>query len=84
MIQNNYFLDNSDLMLHFEEVIPWTEIITQYEGDFEDYKKFQETNDEKFSHAPSDMDSALEYYKEILTSTGSIAGKSIVKCFRNG
>ncbi|MCP5497357.1 MAG: acyl-CoA dehydrogenase family protein [Leptospiraceae bacterium] len=79
MIQNNYFLDNSDLMLHFEEVIPWTEIITQYEGDFEDYKKFQETNDEKFSHAPSDMDSALEYYKEILTSTGSIAGKSIAQ-----
>lgn len=79
MIQNNYFSDNSDLMLHFENFIPWKNVIEEYENGFDDYKKYQESEDERFVHAPYDVESAKEYYREILESTGSIAGKSIAQ-----
>ncbi len=77
MIISNYYNDNEDLKLHFEYLIDWENIIKEYEGDFEDAKKYKETLDERFSMAPDSIESAKDYYKTLLESYGEIAGKEI-------
>lgn len=77
MITGNYFQDNEDLKLQFEYLIDWEEIVNQYENDFEDAKKYQETNDERFAMAPDSLEAAKEYYRTILDSYGELAGKEL-------
>lgn len=77
MITGNFYKDNEDLQLHVEYLIDWESIIKQYEGDFEDAKRYQETQDERFSMAPDNIDFAKDYYKTLLESFGEIAGKEI-------
>lgn len=77
MITGNFFSDNEDLQLHFEYLIDWDEIVQQYENNFEDAKKYQETQDERFAMAPDSLESAKEYYRTLLESFGEIAGKEI-------
>ncbi|TGL75758.1 acyl-CoA dehydrogenase family protein, partial [Leptospira yasudae] len=64
MIQNNYFSDTQDIQDHFEHILPWTEIILDYEGDFSDSSDGGPTN-------PSE---AKEYYKTVLETVGDLAG----------
>ncbi|HNF14201.1 MAG TPA: acyl-CoA dehydrogenase family protein [Leptospiraceae bacterium] len=76
MIKNNYFSDNPDIMLHFESIINWAETVRAYEGDFEDYKKYQ-SGDERFALAVQNTEEAVNYYREILNSAGDIAGRTL-------
>lgn len=77
MITSNYFQDNDDLQLQFSYLIDWDEIIEKYENNFEDAKKYQETNDERFAMAPDSVESAIEYYRTILDSYGELTGKEL-------
>lgn len=77
MIQSNYFGDNADLQQHYNEIVDWPEIISLYENEFSDAKKFQTTKNPRLEMAPSSIDEAREYYHEILQSTGEIAGKHV-------
>ncbi|EPG66202.1 acyl-CoA dehydrogenase family protein [Leptospira wolffii] len=74
MIQGNYFQDNSDLQTHFEHLIDWEELVSAYEGNFEDAAKYQKTKDEKYAYAPSNTSEAKEYYRSITDSLGEIMG----------
>lgn len=74
MITNNYFKDNQDLMLHFDHLIEWNEIIDQYEHGFIDAIKYAETKDEKFAFAPGTHDEAVEYYRSVLDPLGDLMG----------
>ncbi|EMJ60029.1 acyl-CoA dehydrogenase family protein [Leptospira sp. P2653] len=64
MIQNNYFSDNQDIQNHFEHILPWTEIILDYENEFPDPSDGGPTN-------PSET---KEYYKTLLNTVGDLAG----------
>ncbi|PKA03280.1 acyl-CoA dehydrogenase family protein, partial [Leptospira ellisii] len=77
MIENNYFLENSDLAENFRSIVDWKEIIDGFEGDFHDHKEYQKNGREELSMAPGSYEDALEYYKSILESGGDIAGKQI-------
>ncbi len=77
MIQSNYFTDNEDIQLQFQEIVDWNEVVNTYEGGFEDAKKYKETGDEKYSMAPSTKEEAMEYYKSVLDSLGEISGIEI-------
>ncbi|MCB1192629.1 MAG: acyl-CoA dehydrogenase family protein [Leptospiraceae bacterium] len=79
MIKNNYFTDNEDLMLHFDTLIDFQEIINEYEQDFRDAKKYEETSDERYAMAPHDEEAAREYYREVLTNVGDIAGNHVAQ-----
>lgn len=74
MIQGNYFQDNEDLLLHFDTLIEWEEIVRAYEGNFGDAAKYKETGNEKYAYAPSSVAEAKEYYRSILDSLGEIMG----------
>ncbi len=77
MITGNYFQDNEDLKLQFEYLIDWEEIVEQYENNFEDAKKYQETQKEEYAMAPDSLDSARDYYRTVLDSFGEISGNEI-------
>ncbi|MCB1302949.1 MAG: acyl-CoA dehydrogenase family protein [Leptospiraceae bacterium] len=77
MIEGNYFTDNEDLLLHFESIVPWGEVVEAFEGDFADARRYQASGDERFAMAPSNMAEALEFYRSILESAGEFAGKKI-------
>ena len=64
-------------MLHFNELIDWQEAVFEYEGDFLDAKKYQETGAAEFEMAPSSIQEAVEYYKETLDLIGDIAGNDV-------
>lgn len=74
MIQGNYFKDNEDLMLQFNSILDWKEIVAAYERGFEDAKTYEKTKDERFANAPADVKSAVEYYESILEATGDLMG----------
>ncbi len=64
MLQNNYFSDTQDIQDHFEHILPWTEIILDYENEF------SETSD----GGPTNPSEAKEYYKTVLQTVGDLAG----------
>ena len=77
MLSGNYYQDNPDLQAHVEHFIDWDEIVEQYEADFGDARKYQETGDEKLAFAPSSTQEAVDYYKQILESYGDFCGNEI-------
>ncbi len=77
MIQNNYFSDNEDVVLFFDEIIDWSEIVEEYEHGFKDAVEYKKTGNENLAFAPIDSKSAIENYRMILDSTGEITGKEI-------
>ncbi|MCB1317090.1 MAG: acyl-CoA dehydrogenase family protein [Leptospiraceae bacterium] len=74
MIQNNYFSDNQDLMLHFDQLIDWNPLVDQYEDGFTDAAEYAKTNDDRLAFAPSTYEEAHEYYRSVLESTGELMG----------
>lgn len=82
MIIENYFTSNHDLLEQFTSIIDWKEIVTAYEGNFEDAAKYKETGREEYAMAPSSLQEAIDYYQSVLESAGSIAGKEIVQHVR--
>ena len=77
MIQNNYFTENEDIQLHFNEIIEWDEIVRAYEHDFADHKKYTETGDESLAYAPGSTQDAVENYRMVFQSAGDISGTVI-------
>ncbi|MCG9876728.1 MAG: acyl-CoA dehydrogenase family protein [Leptospiraceae bacterium] len=77
MIQNNYFSKNDDILFHFNNLIDWKEIVSSYEGDFEDAKLYKEKGLEAYAMAPNNLEEALEYYKSLLESLGELVGMEI-------
>ncbi|MFO1524807.1 MAG: acyl-CoA dehydrogenase family protein [Turneriella sp.] len=77
MIQSNYFTDNADLQQHFGQIIDWPGIIELYENGFADAAEFQKTKNPRYEMAPSSVEEAQQYYKEILNSAGEIAGMHV-------
>ena len=77
MIQNNYFSENSDLLLQFDNIIDWEEVVTAYEQGFKDHKKYKETGDEALAFAPSSVEEAIETYRVTLESLGDVIGNFV-------
>lgn len=78
MISNNYFTEDSDLLLIFDSLIDWKSIIESWEGeDFEDYDKFQKTGDIRYQMAPSNIQEALDLYRSCLESLGEFFGTKV-------
>lgn len=77
MIQSNYFTDNADLQEHFGQIIDWPGIIELYENGFGDAAEFRKTKNPRYEMAPSSVEEAQQYYKEILNSAGEIAGMHV-------
>ncbi|WCL48480.1 acyl-CoA dehydrogenase family protein [Leptospira sp. GIMC2001] len=78
MISNNYFTDDEDLKLFFDEIIDWKEIIEESEGlEFFAHKKYLETNDSRYEMAPSNIEEAYELYKSSLESLGEFFGTEV-------
>ena len=64
----NFFLDNSDLLFHFQH-IDLREIVAMTEDDYAHAKDF--------NHAPINYEDALDNYRNVLEIVGDIAGNSI-------
>ncbi|MDO6394732.1 acyl-CoA dehydrogenase family protein [Leptospira santarosai] len=77
MIISNYFQDNEDLKLVFDELIDWEGIVRAYEHKFEDAEEYKTTGSEKLAYAPSNVEEAKEYYKSVLESLGEIMGEFV-------
>ncbi|EKO78671.1 MULTISPECIES: acyl-CoA dehydrogenase family protein [unclassified Leptospira] len=77
MIISNYFQDNEDLKLVFDELIDWEGIVRAYEHKFEDAEEYKTTGNEKLAYAPSNVEEAKEYYKSVLESLGEIMGEFV-------
>ncbi|WCL48406.1 acyl-CoA dehydrogenase family protein [Leptospira sp. GIMC2001] len=77
MISGNYFSENNDIIDQFESLCDWKEIVSAFEGDFEDAKEYVKTNKDELAMAPDSIESALEYYKSSLESLGELVGKEI-------
>ncbi|RHX92470.1 acyl-CoA dehydrogenase family protein [Leptospira stimsonii] len=77
MIISNYFQDNEDLKLVFDELIDWDEIVHAFEHNFEDAEEYKKTGNERLAYAPSNIEEAKEYYKSVLDSLGEIMGEFV-------
>jgi len=78
MISNNYFTENKDLLLQFEELTDWKEIALACEGkDFSDAKKFKKSGNNNFALAPNNAEEARSFYKATLESMGELVGNEI-------
>jgi acyl-CoA dehydrogenase len=80
VIQNNYFTDNEDIQLQFNELIDWDEVVREYEHDFSDHKKYQASGDEALAYAPASTADAVDYYRTIFESVGDISGTVVAAC----
>lgn len=74
MIAGNYFTENEDIQLHFENLLKRKQFIDEYEDGFVDAKKYKETNDQRFAYAPTSHEEAHEYYRTILSQIGDLCG----------
>ncbi len=78
MIQNNYFTENDDLQLYYNDLVDWDEIVKAYEGeDFGDAKIYAETENERYAMAPSNVQEALDFYNATLEAVGQLSGTEI-------
>lgn len=83
MVQNNYFSDNEDLQLFFNEMVDWDELVNEYEHGFKDAAEYKKTGNENLAFAPEDVAGAVENYRMVLDSTGEIAGKDMASRAQN-
>ena len=77
MIQENYFTENQDILLHFNSLIDWNEIVTEYEQDFEEAKEYKKNQNPLYEMSPSSTEEAQEFYREILNSYGELSGLEV-------
>ncbi|HMV79749.1 MAG TPA: acyl-CoA dehydrogenase family protein [Leptospiraceae bacterium] len=78
MKSENYFTDDHDLVMIFEHLIPWKDVVLSVEGaEFEDHRRFLETGKERFSMAPSNEKEAVELYRSALDSLGEFFGYEV-------
>lgn len=77
MIRSNYFEDNPDLQLSYNNLIDWKEIVEAYEQGFSDAKEYQKTGAENLAMAPTTVEEAREYYTSVLSSLGELMGTMV-------
>ncbi|PJZ44941.1 acyl-CoA dehydrogenase family protein [Leptospira brenneri] len=78
MIANNYFSDDEDLQVIFNQLLDWNSIIKETEGDeFFDHKTFVKTSNPRFEMAPSTKEEALELYTSSLDAMGDFFGNDV-------
>ncbi|MDZ4725282.1 MAG: acyl-CoA dehydrogenase family protein [Leptospira sp.] len=78
MIANNYFADDEDLQVFFQQLIDWNPIILEVEGEkFIDHQKYVHSKDSKFEMAPSNEIEAKDLYESSLFSLGEFFGKEV-------
>ncbi|MCB1166793.1 MAG: acyl-CoA dehydrogenase family protein [Leptospiraceae bacterium] len=77
MINSNYFQDNPDLQLTYNELIDWQEIVNAYEQGFVDAAKYKDTGAEEYSMAPTTVEEAKDYYTSVLDSLGELMGTMV-------
>ena len=77
MITGNYFTNNEDLLLHFQSITDWKELVDAYEHGFTDAEEYKKTGNDKLAFAPSSLEEAIEYYKSTLDSVGDLIGKHL-------
>lgn len=78
MIANNYFSEDKDLQLIFNELIDWESIVREAEGEnFFDHKTYTETKNNRYEMAPSSLDEAMELYTSSLDAMGDFFGKDV-------
>jgi alkylation response protein AidB-like acyl-CoA dehydrogenase len=64
----NYFLDNKDILFHFNN-LDLKEIVRMAEDNYEESKKY--------NYAPVNYEDAMESYRKVLEMVGDIAGNFI-------
>ncbi|TGK36066.1 acyl-CoA dehydrogenase [Leptospira gomenensis] len=77
MIISNYFQDNEDLKLVFNDLIDWDEIVHAYEQGFHDADAYKKNGNERLAYAPTNVEEAKEYYQSVLQSLGEIMGEFV-------
>lgn len=82
MITGNYFTDNKDLIENFNSIVDWKEIVSNFEGDFNDAKEYAKSNKEELAMAPGSLEEAMEFYRSTLESLGELVGKEITPVIR--
>lgn len=78
MIANNYFSEDEDLQVIFNQLLDWDSIIKETEGDgFFDHQTFVKTNNPRYEMAPSTKEEALELYTSSLEAMGDFFGNDV-------
>lgn len=78
MIANNYFSEDADLQVIFNQLLDWDSIIRETEGEgFFDHQTFVKTKNQRFEMAPSTKEEALELYTSSLDAMGDFFGKEV-------
>lgn len=78
MIANNYFSEDADLQVIFNQLLDWDSIIRETEGEgFFDHQTFLKTKNPRFEMAPSTKEEALELYTSSLDAMGDFFGKDV-------
>lgn len=82
MITSNYFTDNKDLIENFNSIVDWKEIVSNFEGDFDDAKEYAKSSKDELAMAPGSLEEAIEFYRSTLESLGELIGKEISPVIR--
>ncbi|TGL21257.1 acyl-CoA dehydrogenase [Leptospira bourretii] len=78
MIANNYFSEDEDLQVIFNQLLDWDSIIKETEGEgFFDHQTFVKTNNPRYEMAPSTKEEAIELYTSSLEAMGDFFGNDV-------
>ncbi|TGK81169.1 acyl-CoA dehydrogenase [Leptospira montravelensis] len=78
MIANNYFSEDEDLQVIFNQLLDWDSIIKETEGEgFFDHQTFVKTNNPRYEMAPSTKEEAFELYTSSLDAMGDFFGNDV-------
>ncbi|MCW7493594.1 acyl-CoA dehydrogenase family protein [Leptospira sp. 2 VSF19] len=78
MIANNYFLEDEDLQIIYNQILDWDSIIKETEGEgFFDHQTFVKTNNPRYEMAPSTKEEAFELYTSSLEAMGDFFGNDV-------
>ncbi|TGL45655.1 acyl-CoA dehydrogenase family protein [Leptospira perdikensis] len=78
MIANNYFSEDEDLQIIFNQLLDWDSIIKETEGEgFFDHQTFVKTNNPRYEMAPSTKEEAIELYTSSLDAMGDFFGNDV-------
>ncbi|TGN06062.1 acyl-CoA dehydrogenase family protein [Leptospira bandrabouensis] len=78
MIANNYFSEDEDLQVIYNQLLDWESIIKETEGvEFFDHQTFVKTKNPRYEMAPSTKEEALELYTSSLEAMGDFFGNDV-------
>lgn len=77
MIESNYYEDNQDLQFNLDHFIDWQTIVPLKENEYADAAEYQKSNNPNLEFAPSNVEEAIEMYREVFKQYGEISGKEV-------